>query len=753
MYEALSSALAGQYRVDGELGQGGMATVYLARDLKHDRDVALKVLRSDLSETLVRDRFLREIRLAARLNHPHILPLYDSGEAGGFLYFVMPVMRGQTLRTRLAAGPMPVDEAVRVASQVADALDHAHRQDIVHRDVKPENILLHEGHAIVADFGIGKALAASSAASSAFTQVGLTVGTPAYMSPEQAAGAEVDGRSDLFALGCVMYEMLTGEVAFSAPTVQATIARRFTHSPSPVSTRRRDIPGQVDGAVTRLLEKDADDRFRSGAEVAIALRTPAVTPTTPVRVTQAPARKAIVVLPFANLSPDPENEFFSEGLTEELIADLSRVQALRVISRVSAMRLKDTTLSMAEIGRELDVQYVLTGSVRRAGSALRITAQLTDVADDAQLWAGKYSGTIDDVFDLQERVSRAIVNALEVRLSAAESGRLSRRMIHDARAFEYFLQARQLVRRYGASMERVEALLAQARAIEGNTPPLRALAAYLLIAQVRGGMSTMQELLDRADAEGQALIDEAPDEAFGYSLRGIVGYERGNQAAAVRFLGQALERDHSDQDAWFFCGIAYQAAGQVRAALDVSARFLEADPLSPMALLLQAACTWFAGQQGLGLEAMRGALTSDPENPIMHWTAGYTHLLVGRRDEAARNIAWMRQNAPTMPYTLQLDSIEAALNGDPARGLAMVAGLKEAPFDSHITFHLAESFAMTGDIESGLDLLSRAVERGFYPVEFMRQFCPFLAPLRSTPRFAVILARAEERAREFIAAS
>lgn len=750
MLTALSTALAGRYQVDSELGQGGMATVYLARDLKHDRDVALKVLKGDLSESLVRDRFLREIRLAARLNHPHILPLYDSGEADGFLYFVMPVMRGQTLRSRLAAGPMPVDEAVRIASQVADALDHAHRQDIVHRDVKPENILLHEGHAVVADFGIGKALAASSGASSAFTQVGLTVGTPAYMSPEQAAGGEVDGRSDLFALGCVMYEMLTGEVAFSAPTVQATIARRFTHTPAPVATLRKDVPAPVNGAVTRLLEKDADARFRSGAEVATVLRTPVVTPAATVRVAQADVKKAIVVLPFANLSPDPDNEFFSEGLTEELIADLSGVKALRVISRVSAMRLKGTTLSMAEIGRELDVQYVLTGSVRRAGSALRITAQLTDVADDSQLWAEKYNGTIDDVFDLQERVSRAIVNALQVRLSAAESGRLSKRMIHDARAFEYFLQARQLVRRYGASMERVEALLDQARAIEGNTPPLRALAAYLLIAQVRGGMSTIQELLDRADAEGQALIEEAPDEAYGYSIRGIVGYERGEQAAAVRFLGQALERDHSDQDAWFFRGIAFQAAGQVQSALDVSARFLEADPLSPMALLLQAACTWFAGQQGLGLEAMRKALTSDPENPIMHWTSGYTHLLVGRRAEAAKDTDWMRRNAPTMPYTLQLVSVEAALEGDPARALAAVAALRDAHFDAHITFHLAEAFAMAGDIDSGLDLLSRAVERGFHPVEYIRSYCPFLAPLRATARYAQIVARAEERTREFL---
>src|SRR6478672_5981485 len=213
---ALVEALADRYRVDRQLGAGGMETVYLAHDHKHDREVAIKVLRPDLAETLGRERFLREIQLAAHLNHPNILPLYDSGDANGCMYFVMPVMEGQTLRDRLSSGsPLPVDEAVRIAVEVADALDYAHRNDVVHRDIKPENILLHEGHAVVADFGIGKAVMAATNESSTFTQVGVTLGTPAYMSPEQAAGEEVDGRSDLFALGCVMYEMLTGDVAFT----------------------------------------------------------------------------------------------------------------------------------------------------------------------------------------------------------------------------------------------------------------------------------------------------------------------------------------------------------------------------------------------------------------------------------------------------------------------------------------------------------------------------------------------------------
>ena len=270
---ALVEALADRYRVDRQLGAGGMATVYLAHDHKHDREVAIKVLRPDLAETLGRERFLREIQLAARLNHPNILPLYDSGDSNGCMYFVMPVMEGQTLRDRLSSGsPLPVDEAVRIAVEVADALDYAHRRDIVHRDIKPENILLHEGHAVVADFGIGKALVAASAATGVMsTQIGVTVGTPAYMSPEQAAGGDLDGRSDLFALGCVMFEMLTGEIAFTGPSADAVIARRFAYSPPPITDSRPEIPAAVGETVSRLLQRSADDWFATGSQVVAAL--------------------------------------------------------------------------------------------------------------------------------------------------------------------------------------------------------------------------------------------------------------------------------------------------------------------------------------------------------------------------------------------------------------------------------------------------------------------------------------------------
>src|SRR4051812_12826692 len=314
--ERLQSAFANRYSVTRELGRGGMAAVYLARDLKHDRDVALKVLDGGVAESLGRERFLREIRFAAKLNHPHILPLYDSGEAGGFLFFVMPVMEGQTVRDRLAAeGQLDVELAVRITSEVADALDYAHRHDVVHRDIKPENILLHEGHAVVADFGIGKAVASAANGSSTLTQIGITVGTPAYMSPEQASGDHVDGRSDFFSLGCVLYEMLTGQQAFTGASTPALIASRFIHTPREVTELRASVPAVISRAVSFMLAKEPGERPATGAQLVSALRSLEAVPVAPPRGDD----KSVAVLPFANMSSAADDEYFADGITDEII--------------------------------------------------------------------------------------------------------------------------------------------------------------------------------------------------------------------------------------------------------------------------------------------------------------------------------------------------------------------------------------------------------------------------------------------------
>ena len=764
--DRLTTALADRYRIERTLGKGGMATVYLARDARHDRDVAIKVLNAELAESLGRQRFVREIRMAAKLNHPHILPLYDSGECGGFLYFVMPVMQGQTLRDRLETErTLPVDEAVRIATELADALDYAHRQDVVHRDIKPENILLHEGHAIVADFGIGKALAASfgqrpegdsprDLPGLTMTQIGVTVGTPAYMSPEQATGDELDGRSDLFALGCVLYEMLTGEVAFTGASAQATIARRFLYSPPSVTEKRTDVSDDVAELVTRLLEKAPADRYASGAQVVSTLR--AATTSGPRAVTARPAAsspsdKTIAVLPFTNMSADADNEFFSDGLTEELITDLSGVKALRVTSRNSSMQLKATTKTPREIGRALGVRYLLTGSVRKAGSALRITAQLLDADKDTPLWAEKYAGTMDDVFDVQERVSRAIVSALQVKLTSSEDVRLAARPIQNARAFELYLQARAEMRRYGASLDHAKILLDRAVEIEGESPPLRAMRAFLEFSKVRGGTATDLRPLDVAESEARALIELVPDAPYGHALLGFVVYERGDLKQADHHLTKAMELDPADPDVLFFLAITLQAAGQIEPAQVLAARFYAADPLSSFAGMLVSVAEWFAGRAGNKLEAIEGAVDMDPQNPIIHWALGYTYALAGRIADAAKQASWMIEQAPQASYTTQLVSLVDAIVGNRDEALKALGRIDAAPLEAHQTFHFAESFAMAGDTTRALELFEWAVDHGFYPYRFFAEFCPFVAPLRGMPEFDRIVAKASKRVTEFSA--
>ena len=328
--QRLERGLSGRYALERELGQGGMALVFLARDLRHERQVALKVLRPEVSAEIGAERFLREIKLAAGLTHPHILTVYDSGEADGLLFYVMPNMEGRSLRERLERErQLPLEDALRITRQVAAALDYAHRHHVVHRDIKPENILLHEGAAMVADFGIGKALSANGS----ITQTGMALGTPAYMSPEQASGeSDIDGRSDLYSLGCVLYEMLSGEPPFTGPTAQAIIAKRFV-SPIPRVGTTRDVPKAVEDAVTRSLARTPVDRFPTAAEFAAALDAIGRASGAQRTIRSAPAPKAIAVIPLANMSADPENEYFSDGMTEELITALGKVPGLRVAAR------------------------------------------------------------------------------------------------------------------------------------------------------------------------------------------------------------------------------------------------------------------------------------------------------------------------------------------------------------------------------------------------------------------------------------
>ena len=551
---SLATSLSSHYRIDRELGAGGMATVYLARDLKHDRDVAIKVLHQDLAESLGRDRFLREIHLAAALTHPHILPLFDSGDAGGRMYYVMPSAEGHSLRDRLdETGQLPVDDAVRIASEVADALDYAHRHGVVHRDIKPENIMLHEGHALVADFGIGKAvLAAATEGTEGLTQVGVTVGTPAYMSPEQAAGDTIDGRSDLFALGCMLYEMLTGEQPFTGPTIQATIAKRFHHTPPTVGVKRAGVAPALSDTVERLLEKDPDARFATGALVVSALRSSSG-PQSPVTAPRDEGQ-SVAVLPFTNLSASADDAYFADGITEEIINVLASVPGLRVAARTSCFALKGKNEDLRVIGERLGVRHVLEGSVRKAGPRLRITAQLTGARDGYTIWSERFDREMVDVFALQDELASAIAGKLQLSL-LAPSDAAPRAGPRNVEAYELMLKGRVLLGQRGRAI--VDAIPCFERAVQ----------------------------LDPALVEGWALLADS------YRLINIYGMAPADTTIvhARRALDRALALDPEHAQALStLANIAATYDNVVERSIELSDRALARDPSHVQAMVERA---------------------------------------------------------------------------------------------------------------------------------------------------------------------
>jgi len=697
-------------------------------------------MRGEVESQATADRFLHEIRTTANLQHPNIVPVFDSGSAAGQLYFVMPLVEGETLRERIDRdGPLPVQDAITLVLELADALEYAHENGVLHRDLKPENVMLSRGHALLADFGIARTRASED---ERLTRPGASIGSPVYMSPEQATGdGEIGPPSDVYGLAAILFELLTGRLPFSGATAASVLVKRFTTDAPALRTLRPDVPATCEVAVARALHRDPERRFPTAAAFAEALGE--ITPEPGNR--SESGDKVLVVLPFVNQSPDPDNEFFSDGLTEEIIADLSQVHGVRVLSRTTSMQLKGTTQGVRELRRDLGIGYALAGSVRKAGTSLRITAELIDADTDSPIWTERFNGTMDDVFDVQERVAREIVGALDVTLSAEEEERLSDRPIADPRAYELYLQARQAMHRY--EVDRGHALVDRAIAIEGAVPALRALRAYGWYARIRMGEDRTQ--LGRVEAESEALMRDAPDAPYGYALAGYAAYERGDLAAAVRALRAAEARDPNDANVLFELGITLQAAARHEEAAEVSARMTARDPLSPFSALLAGANTWFWGRAEAGIEAIERAVSLEPAQPISHWALGYNYALVGRFDAARTEAEWLDEHAPQVPYTAQLRGLLAAVDGNHETALALVRPVDRSTLDSHHTFHLSESFAMAGDTDTALTLLEHAVANGFYPLEFLEEYCPFLAPLRGLPRFELVIEMARRRVEAF----
>jgi serine/threonine protein kinase/Flp pilus assembly protein TadD len=723
----LSAAVAGRYRIDREIGRGGMATVYLADDLRHRRKVAIKLLEPELAHAVGPERFLREIEIAAQLNHPHIVPLYDSGDANGYLFYVMPYIEGESLRHRIdREKQLPIDDALAITRHVASALDYAHARDVIHRDIKPENILLFEGEAMVADFGI--ALAVSAATTRRITGTGLVVGTPEYMSPEQALGEGADARSDLYSLACVVYEMLAGEAPYAGPTPHSIIAKRLSDPVPAVRRLRGAVPMAVEDALKKALAKLPSDRFASVTEFSAALTAPAVARAT-----------SVAVLPFLNLSADPENEYFADGITEDVIAHLSKIRALRVISRTSVMPFKSRERSLKEIGATLGATALLEGSLRRSGERVRVVAQLIDAETDQHLWAETYDRQMTDIFSIQTDVALHIATALKAELTRDEQTRVRREPTNDVRAYQLYLQGRQWLIQWTPDAL-AHAIDYFGRAIARD--PSFALAsaslasAYTELAEI-GAMAPELAYARAVDAAANALRLD-PELSAAHCTMGYVKTVREfDWSGAEREFKRALELSPSNADAFDLYGRLCSALQRFDEAIVMLRRAQELDPLAHRSDVVTALLR--AGRYEEAVEGGEEALALDSGNDRVHATLGWAYFLSGRHDDGLAELERAASISRRSPLWLSQLGEAYAMAGKTAQAREILAELELRASTEFVSpYHFAYIYTGLGDIDQALDWLERAVAKRTGSAYGIKGSFLF-APLRTHPRFRALL--------------
>ena len=741
---ALRAALSDRYALDREIGRGGMARVYLAQDRKHDRSVALKVLDPDLrGRGYHPERFLQEIRTIARLTHPQILPLHDSDERDGFLYYVMPYVQGGTLRDHLVrAAPLAVDEAVEIARAVAAALDYAHRQDVLHRDVKPENIFLQEHQPLVADFGIARAI---SSCCDELSALGLAAGTPAYMSPEQAnADERIDGRSDIYSLACVLYEMLTGRPPFEGASAYETLGLH-TLAPVPhVIPLRPDISTPLEVAVMRALSKDPDQRFASAAEFAVALRDARIR-----RSSTAPAPEVadiepvVAVLPFENLSSDRETEYLSEGITDELINALADVEDLRVIGRTSVFALDRGNRDARDIGATLGATAILEGTVRVAADRLRVTARLTGVSDGRILWSERYDRDMRDVFAIEDEVATTIVGMLRPTLVGDQDRTVAQRYTENVDAYSLYLKGRFHWNRrsregLATAIEHFERALA--------LDPAYALArsgladAYALQLDYRG--IPVREGMERAKQEARKALalDASLAEAHA-SLAWVTFIYDWNWTAAEEHFRRAIELKpgYATAHQWYAWLLA--SSGRMDTALMEARTAMNLDPIS---VAVRRGLGWmycYARQPEPAVRHLQRAVQMDPTATETYRILGYAHAQRGAYDAAVTAVQEALVLDPGSAYASSMLGYVESLRGRmdvPREILANLTARAEAGYVSPVAFAIV-ALALE-DVDGAFHWLEAAYaeRRGWLAYLAVE---PLLDPVRTDPRFAELKRR------------
>jgi len=733
--------IAGKYQIIQKLGEGGMGVVYKAKDKKLDRFVALKFLSSDLiKDKEAKKRFIQEAKAAAALEHPNICTVYEVDKTDGQTFIAMSYIEGQSLKDKFSEGPLDVDETKGIALQIAEGLKEAHEKGIVHRDIKPANIMLtKKGQAKITDFGLAKLSWGLD-----LTKTSTIMGTVAYMSPEQAKGEEVDQRTDIWSLGAIMYEMLSGERPFQKSQEQALIFAILNDKPTPLSLIRSDTPSHMEQVIEKALAKKVSDRYQDIQELIEGLKF---------SISLTKAEKSIVVLPFGNLSPDPEQEYFCDGMTEEIISDLSKIHTLRVISRTSAMMLKGTRKSMKTIGRDLDVEYVLEGSVRKAGNSLRITAQLIESTSDDHLWAEKYTGTLDDVFDIQEKVSRSIVDALKIKLSPEESQNIADRPIENVLAYEYYLKAKHEILRFTKegfdhAMEHLQNGL---KILGENTLLLRGIG-FARFQQLNIGISSDRTLIAEIEDYARRILKWDSESPHGYFLYGCLGVLKGDFREAVKQWRRAYHIDPNDPDTMMFLGAHSCSTGQPEFARRLFKTLASIDPLVPFSQGLVYFADFYMGQLPEDLTSLKRIVKeAGTDNPLLMLCAIRIFAAAEEMEEATSIAEQLNDKHPMTLFSQASNALMFALQGKKEDALNQISKdlYNLVLHDCEWATVLIESYSIIGENEKALDLLEHSVDGGLINYPFLNEYDPFLENIRSEPRFKKLMERVKHEWENF----
>ncbi len=761
------------YRIVEQIGAGGMGVVYRAHDERLERDVALKVLPSGaLSDEAARKRFRKEALALSRLNHPNIATVYDFDTQEGVDFLVLEYIPGTTLSEKLSGGGLPEKEVLRLGVQLAQGLEAAHREGVVHRDLKPGNLrVTPDGRLKILDFGLAtlRHPAGQEASTVSLAQTAKVAGTLPYMAPEQLRGEPVDARSDLYAAGAVLYEMAAGRRAFADSHGAELVAAILQRTPAPPATVNRTITPALENIILKALDKDAERRYQSARELAVDLERLSV-PTTALQARKARPRRwpwaaaaavavlaalvlgldlrgrrpgrveSLAVLPLKNLTGDPAQEYFVDGMTEALITDLAQIRALRVISQTSIMQYKDAKKPLPEIARALNVEAIVEGSVLRAGSRVRITAQLIEARSDRHLWANSYERDLGDVLALQREVARAIAGEIRIQVTPQEQARLaSGRAVHP-KAYETYLQGRFHALKFTESEIRKALEYYQQAIAEDPTyaPAYSGLAdAYNLLGMI--GVAAPREVWPRAKEAARKArdLDDALSEAH-VSLANVHAFHDRQWQEAEREIRRAIELNPGRADGHHWYGHYLEIAGRLDQALAEMRRARELDPLSFLMNWEVARALYYARRYDESIEQYGKTLELDPLVFRVHGNIGWPYVAKGMFQEAVAAFEKARASSEGNPENIFALAYTYAAWGKGPEARKVLADLSRRPYVPP-TFE-ARVLVLLGEKDRAFELLRRADTERDFDLNWLK-VDPTFDPLRSDPRFQDLLRR------------